>query len=126
MPIDLHYDQEKKALYGTLRNPLTIDDIKSEVVTIKESADYPIDVRTLWDLRQLDFNEIDRSFEEMLIDFRRGFRERRETRLAFVVANDLGYGMMRMYQILSDDLPQQIGVFREYSEAEDWLLSELR
>jgi hypothetical protein len=29
--------------------------------------------------------------------------------------------MARMYEILSSDTPEQIGVFRDYKEAERWL-----
>ena len=41
--------------------------------------------------------------------------------LAIVTDSDLTFGMARMYQILSEPLPVQIGVFRTFDEATAWL-----
>jgi hypothetical protein len=41
--------------------------------------------------------------------------------LAIVTDNDVAFGMARMYQILVDALPVQIGVFRELGDALAWL-----
>ena len=44
------------------------------------------------------------------------------TRLAIVAPGDEVYGVSLMYQTLrGDDVPEQIRVFRQMSEAEDWL-----
>ena len=44
-----------------------------------------------------------------------------ETRRAFVCDSDLSFGMARMAQALNDERPSEIRVFREISEALDWL-----
>jgi hypothetical protein len=41
--------------------------------------------------------------------------------LAVVTDSDVLYGMTRMYQILCDDLPMEIGVFRNLDQASEWL-----
>lgn len=41
--------------------------------------------------------------------------------LAIVTDNDFAFGMARMYQILADPLPVQIGVFRTLTDATEWL-----
>ena len=41
--------------------------------------------------------------------------------LAIVTDSDFAFGMARMYQILSEPLPVQIGVFRTLDEATAWL-----
>ncbi len=92
---------------------------------VARSSEFPPDVDTLWDLRELDFTEIDSNFERELIQVRDEFPERRRARLALVVEGDLGFGMSRMYEILSESLPQQSKVFRSYSEGEEWLLRGL-
>ena len=41
--------------------------------------------------------------------------------LALVTDNDVAFGMARMYEILADGLPVQIGVFRDLGDALAWL-----
>jgi hypothetical protein len=123
MPVEIRYDNEKGLLYGSLCSPLTYDEFQSAIETITQSPEYPPDVRTLWDLRQLDFKQTDRKFGETLIAIKQRFPERGTARLAFVVKDDLGFGMSRMYEALADRLPQQTKVFKSYSEGENWLLA---
>ena len=37
---------------------------------------------------------------------------------------ELGYGMCRMYAMLSEHLPQEVSVFKDIASAENWLLGE--
>jgi hypothetical protein len=122
MPIEFRYDREKEILLATVNTPLTLKDFEAAMKGITRSDQFPSDIRTLWDVRELDFSNIDRSFEERLIDIRKKFPERGSARNAVVVAHDLGFGMARMYEALADDLPLQFRVFRSFTEAEDWLL----
>ena len=39
--------------------------------------------------------------------------------------SDLGYGLSRMWQAYTDDIPWNANVFRTRSEAEDWLRKEI-
>jgi len=59
-----------------------------------------------------------------LISLRRQHPERGAARMALIVSDDYGFGTARMYETLSSDLPQELRVFRDYKEGEDWLLSE--
>jgi hypothetical protein len=43
------------------------------------------------------------------------------TRRAIVCGLDVVFGMARMYQLLTDEDPHEVRVFREISEALDWL-----
>ena len=43
--------------------------------------------------------------------------------LAIVTDSDFAFGMARMYQILAEPLPVQIGVFRTLEDATTWLRS---
>ena len=126
MPVKLNFDQDKGLLVGLIESPLLVDDAKASFQQMRESSEYPVDVPTLWDLRALDFNGVDRDLEDRIIALRKAVPERGNARLAIVVADDLGFGMARMYQILSDELPQHILVSRDYTEAENWLLEEVQ
>jgi hypothetical protein len=43
-------------------------------------------------------------------------------RRAVVVTNDVVFGMARMYQILSDESPDELQIFRKMDDALQWLL----
>ena len=122
MPIELRYIDESEFLVGTLTSPLTPEDFRAAMETIVASDQYPEDVRTLWDGSDLDFHTISRGLLERMVEVRNDFPQRGLARLAFVVDNDLGFGMARMYEILSDELPQESRVFRSFKEGQDWLL----
>jgi hypothetical protein len=124
MPIEFHFDVEKKAIFGTMSSPLTLDEYRSSIDAIVHSTEHPPNIRTLWDLRELDFSEIDRSFEERLISISEEFPERRSVKIAFIVKGDLGFGMLRMFETLADRLRYETKVFRNFSEGENWLLQE--
>jgi len=45
--------------------------------------------------------------------------------IAAVMNSDLGYGLSRMWQAYTDDIPWNAKVFRTRNEAEDWLRNEI-
>jgi hypothetical protein len=124
MPMEFRFDAEKQALFGTITSPLTLDEYRSSIEAIVRSKEHPPDIRTLWDLRELDFNEIDRSLEKSLILVSKEFPERGSAKIAFIVKSDLGFGMTRMFEALADKLGYETKVFRSYSEGENWLIQE--
>lgn len=124
MPIEYYYDREKKTLYGSVTSPLTLEELEEMLSGVTESGEFPPDTRTLWDLRGVDFEDISRGFEEKVVDLRRRFPARGAARIAMIVGDSLGLGMTRMYEILSDELPQQTRVFTSYADGEQWLLAE--
>jgi hypothetical protein len=122
MPIEFRYDREKEILLAMVNTPLTLKDFEAAMKGITRSDQFPSDIRTLWDVRELDFSDIDRSFEERLIDIRKKFPARGSARNAVVVAHNHGFAMGRTYEALTDDLPLQFRVFKSFTEAEDWLI----
>ena len=45
---------------------------------------------------------------------------------AFVVDHDLLYGLSRMYEIISEDLPTTVSIFKNMDEAQDWIREEIK
>ena len=45
---------------------------------------------------------------------------------AFVVDHDLLYGLSRMYEIISEDLPTTVSIFKNIDEAQDWIREETK
>lgn len=57
-----------------------------------------------------------------LVEFNRKFpSDLNHQRVAIVASTDLGYGMSRMLQAYSEDLPGEYSVFRDMAEACAWL-----
>jgi len=119
MSVEFHY--KNSIVYGAFKSPLNLDEIKKAIALLTKSTQFPADANTLWDLRELDFTQIDHEMERQLVAIRRQYPERGQARIAFVVDTDLAFGMTRRYEMLSANLPQQIRVFRDYAKAETWL-----
>ena len=125
MPIEFRYDREKEILRLVIESPLILEEVRTAMKEVTGSHDFSPDVGTVWDLRALDFRHVDRAFEQSIIEIRKRFPERGVARIAIVVADELGFGMSRMYQGLADlsgGLPQRTRVFMSYAEGEEWLL----
>ena len=121
MPSLVRYDREKELLSVAVKGTLTLDYFEEAMKAITRSDQFPPDTRTIWDVREMDFSGIDRSFEERLINIRKKYPERGSARNAVIVADDYGVGMTRMYAGLAD-MPEQVRAFKNYNAGEDWLL----
>ncbi|MFW2372206.1 MAG: hypothetical protein ACN4GM_03730 [Gammaproteobacteria bacterium] len=124
MPIQFKYNQKKDVLYGSIEGRLTFDEFKLMLEQVVESREFRPDVRTLWDLRNLDFTKVDENFERKVTLIRRSFPERSNAKIALVSETEIGFMMSRIYRIFSENLPQNVKVFKNYIAGEDWLLGE--
>jgi len=126
MPIYFKYDKKKDALYASLEGEVTIEEFQAAIKHVTENAEFAPDVRTLCDVRKLDFTYIDANFLRQVISEEKAHPKRGNARVACIADKDFEYGISRMYEMLADDLPKTIMVFRDYSEGERWLLSEYK
>lgn len=125
MPFRFEYETEKKILLIMVEGKVRLDDLEQLYDNIVTSTLFPPDIRSIWDFRQADFTTIDTRFLKKIIALRKKYPQRGTARAAFVVDSDLGYGVSRMYETLSAfELPQHIRAFRDYAEAQTWLLTE--
>lgn len=124
MPIQFKYNQNNDVLYGSIEGQLTFDEFKLMLEQVVESSEFRPDVKTLWDLRNLDFSKVDENFERQILQIRRSFPERGNAKIALVSENNLAYRITRIYMILSEHLPQNVKVFSDYMAGEEWLLGE--
>ena len=125
MPINCEYNKEKKVLFVTVRGDITLKDFEKVLIEIVKSTEFPSDTKTIWDFREINFLPLNIDFAEGLIAIRKKYPERGTAKVAFLTDSDLSFGMARAYETLSSlELPQQVKVFRDLSEAEVWVLSE--
>ena len=121
MSVEVKYDREKELLSVAVPSPLTLDYFEEAMKVITRSDQFPPDIRTIWDVRELDFSNIDRTFELRLISIRKKYPERGSARNAVIVTDNLGFGMTRMYAALGS-FSENVRAFRSYKAGEDWLL----
>jgi len=59
MPVEMRYDPEKRALYGVCISPMTLEETRDTIAELLESDRFPPNIRTLWDMREFDFRDMD-------------------------------------------------------------------
>ena len=124
MDIDYTYYPDSKYLFVIISGKLDWHILQQAAENITTSSDFPSNVNALYDLRELDFSTITSDFENKLILFRKQLN-RGDAKIACVVSTEHGFAMGRMYQSLSEDLPQTVQIFRSLDEARNWLTSSI-
>jgi hypothetical protein len=122
MQIDLEYDAEKKFLRVLMTGQLDLNEYERGMKDIVNSAAFPPTVSTIWDLRQMDFTELNYKVGEEIAAIRNRFPQRTGARVAFVVNDELGFGKMRMLEAVIGNHEANSNVFYDYIEAQEWLL----
>jgi len=120
MAIDFIYDNASEILIVTISGQLDMAALQIAAQKLTSSNEFPSNVNTIYDMTKMDFSNITTEFEENVILFRKQL-DRGDAKIACVTPTDLGFGMGRMYEVLSDKLPQQVRVFRTFEEAKDWV-----
>ncbi len=124
MSIQYRFDKNTQILHVLCTAQPSLELLQQSLLDVTRSEEYPPDVSILWDCRKADFNALDRDIEEQIIALRASFPERGQAKIAIVVTGELNFGLTRMYELKSSDLPQRMGVFRGVEEAESWLRME--
>ena len=122
MTIEYKYISDEKYLLVKISGVLEWEQLKLAAEKITAAKEFPADTDTLYDLTEMDFSNITPEFEEKVVLFRQQL-DRGHAKIACVVSSEVGFGMGRMYEVLSDNLPQQVRVFRNLEEAQYWLIS---
>ena len=121
MPVNFHYDSEHKVAIITIKGQVNLDELKSIASNFLSSDNVPSDTNALYNLRELNLSNIDMNFELSFIQFRETLTGRGNAKIAMVVEGNEGFGMGRMYEMLSSHLPQEIHIFKSMDEAYTWL-----
>ena len=126
MAMNLDFNQRQGVLSVTVRGYLTIEDIELNMLKLFSSDEYPRDVNTLWDIRDMSFDNIDIAFIKRMVSLRKKYnRVRGNARIAILSNYALAAPIVKLYVILSKGLSQQTMVFVSAEEAKLWLCSDL-
>lgn len=122
MRVTIEYDNEMNLLRISASEQFDLNSLHETMDKIVNSSDYPPTVTTIWDLCELDFTKIEKHVERQVTLARKKYPQRKGAKIAYVVSNQLGFGMMRMLETLIEDEETDQKVFYDYSEAEKWII----
>ncbi|MCX5875678.1 MAG: hypothetical protein NT087_05160 [Deltaproteobacteria bacterium] len=120
MPIILEFDSAHGVLRAAATGLPALGEFRQAMEQITSGVHYPPTVPTIWDLRALDFANIDSQAIRKISASLAGFPARKNVSIAYVVADQLGYGMMRMWQSLTETADNS-RVFYDYDKADQWI-----
>jgi len=125
MTTDLRYSDKQQILTIKVQGYLTVDSFEATVLSLLNSDDYYQDVNTMWDIREMQFDNIDMKFLKQVIKVQQKYAQRRGTpKIALLSNYFLAAPIIKLYLILSKGLKQKYGAFTSVEEAELWLCKD--
>ena len=122
MPADYTIDKSKRMVFSKAYGNLTGQDIISHQDKLRNDPDFDPSFSQLVDCTKVT------KADDLSTDNIYALAERNPfgagSHRAFVAPKNLLYGMFRMFQILTDDYPDELSVFRDITEARKFLKLE--
>ena len=117
--VTLDTDSVEGVVVGTVSGPLTLEDIREAAAAVWRDVEEP-HIRMLWDLREAQFS-LSTSEIRFLAEFTKQHSPFSRLRMAFVVARDLEFGLVRMFEVFRGTDGVRTAVFRDMGDALGWL-----
>ncbi|MCG8337435.1 MAG: hypothetical protein MJE63_23275 [Proteobacteria bacterium] len=125
MTIRIEIDEAKGIAYIKVYGCLYESDIRQAFKSVISSSDYKKGMYRLWDLSEADLSTIDNASLESLAKVSADYSpEMDRTKVAVVAPQDLEFGMMRVYERISERKDYLFSPFRTLAEAEKWLMTK--
>lgn len=123
--VEINIDKNKNIVFFEVGE--TFDYEHFEIAFKKAVSDksYDKNMNIMWDLRKLKFSSLFKNTNELRKIF--NFVKENESnygkgfKMAIVTSSDLVFGIARMYEMISEGLPFERMVFRDYEDALSWL-----
>lgn len=125
MSIKIHIDAESRLITMAPQGPVTAEVVTEAYQELIAYPDYAEGLNLLWD--STASTEPPDQDDVLLIvkHFRRRQLERNiKNRTAILVADAVHYGVSRMFQTLTDDVPIAVKVFKDGDAARAWLAED--
>lgn len=122
MSIKFYYDRQIKILMVKLEGLLSLQEVRDALTRVISDKDIPPHANALWDVSDMEFNNITIDFQRDLIEMRRQYAARRKpAKIAILCTYTLAEPLVKMYTILCRELGEDARVFMSQAEALDWL-----
>ena len=121
-PIRYEIDHARRLILVRVTGNLETHHVVAYIRTLIADPDYRPDYSELVDLRAVDRYDVDPAgIDAIVAEDREQAENLRLRRCALVSEKDFVFGMLRMYQALSDDGQTEVAVFRDIADAVVWL-----
>ncbi len=123
MPMSYRIDKTQNVVFMEGNGTLTDEDMVDCIRRLREDADLEANMMTLSDMRPVERLAITTSGIETMIGLMKATgASRGEAKAAIVAAEDVQFGMARMFQSKAEDtVNPQVQVFRDIAAARIWI-----
>lgn len=121
--IEAAIDSKKQLSIYTITGNISDEELAKEVELFYLNDPTPL---VLCDFRNSDVSGLSNAFFQRILYISKKYEHKRKLgKTAFVVNDDISFGLGRMYQSYSEiyDLPIVSRIFKDFDEAKDWLCS---
>ncbi len=118
MAISYLIDRDNRVVFTRISDMLDWPTLRRYLKTLGEDPQFDPRFRALVDMTEMTGTSVEAA-EVRLAAHDQPYHK--DSRRAFVVTNDLVYGMLRMYAVYSESLLFEVSIFRDLQSALDWL-----
>jgi hypothetical protein len=124
MPVTYQIDKANKIIRTRCTGPVTIEEVIEHFRVLERDPDRPDQLDVLLDLSYETSVPKQENLKAVTQDIRRIRGRVQFGACAIVACTDALYGMIRMFEVFTDQLFRKSYVFRTVGEAEAWLASQ--
>jgi hypothetical protein len=118
----IEFDPEAGVRFHIVEGEVTVEMVRRWLGETYAHPEFNPDHHAIWDLREASGTISHGEIRALAAAVSESFPGRQRVRVALVVQRDLHYGLSRTYeQLLDEEGPVEIGVFRETAKALLWL-----
>lgn len=122
MPLPYLIYPEYRLVHVRGRGVLTAEAVIQHLEALAADPHYVAPMRKLIDYRNVDMSGFDFNAVRRVAAAKEALEVRFQgERNAFIVGSDLTFGLSRQHQSLMNDTEVQVGVFRNFEDAAQWL-----
>lgn len=123
MPIAYQIDKANRIIRTKCSGLVTIEEVLDHFRTLERDPDCPKYADVLLDLREETTIPTKNNLQEMTLEISRIRGRVQFGTCAVIACSDALFGMLRMFEVFTEQYFRETRVFRTASEAEEWLAS---
>lgn len=120
MAILYSIDAERRLIETRIDGETSVEEIEEYLRRLAGDPAYRPEYDSLVDLRESP-TLFTSSEVRSLSEFVRAYTAPTPSRLAVIAGTEAAFGLLRMYEAFTEDLPQSFRVFRDVNAAREWL-----
>ena len=121
MAIEITYDKQLQILIAKVHDYLSLEDIQNFMSEVLSSEDIPSDANTIWDITEMEFDNIDIELQYKIVEMRKKFDiQRGKAKIAIISDYRLGEALVKLFLILMKEISQDVNAFKTREEAMLW------